>query len=505
MTFDEWAEHWETMEKENPFSYVHFDRRLTLRSFISKYIQDNGEIKKDKIISHGFYPFIHYERISRQAKISRRDPALPAGRRNKIVGWKEKKRQIYYAAHIDTCIYRYYGWILNEQYNKWLAAQDLGDVVVAYRTNLHKQTNVHFAKRAYDFIHRNVPCHVIIGDFKDFFDRLDHAYLKERLCSLFGVLSLPSDMYKVFRSLTDFSYIERADLIEVFRKKCPDMRLSDFHRQERVIDLQEFRLICQNKFKLGDQNISLHRHRDDIISKENDWQYGIPQGSPMSGVLANIYMMDIDREVSQFVREKNGFYMRYSDDFMVVLPDDENSDFESDLNTLRNFFHQKNKAETRELVILQPNKTQVYSVISDKIINITGKLLKLDGVHTKKQIDFLGFSYDGKSVSLRNKTIARYYGRLYRKIGTITRRGGYASRYHRADLKNLYQLYSKKGAFNSSRNNQYGRGGNFFSYIWRVNGILSRKNSAGYHVAVGHIWGNHMSKIRERLKKASRE
>ena len=48
-------------------------------------------------------------------------------------------------------------------------------VAVAYRTDLHKN-NIHFAKVAVDFIRESGPCYIMIGDFTNFFDNLDHRY-----------------------------------------------------------------------------------------------------------------------------------------------------------------------------------------------------------------------------------------------------------------------------------------------------------------------------------------
>ncbi len=86
------------------------------------------------IVKHGFYPFIHYEK--KFNKFTRKD-----GR-----GYiKEKSRHLCYSAHIDRYIYSYYGYLLNQKYNKYLEERNMNLVAVAYRDNLHKN-NIHFAK-----------------------------------------------------------------------------------------------------------------------------------------------------------------------------------------------------------------------------------------------------------------------------------------------------------------------------------------------------------------------
>ncbi|OAB33137.1 hypothetical protein PMSD_15605 [Paenibacillus macquariensis subsp. defensor] len=59
-----------------------------------------------------------------------------------------------------------------------------------------------------------------------------------------------------------------------------------------------------------------------IYIKPHSDNFGVPQGSAISAVLSNIYMLDFDKIVNDNVTEKNGLYMRYSDDFIVILPKD---------------------------------------------------------------------------------------------------------------------------------------------------------------------------------------
>jgi len=47
---------------------------------------------------------------------------------------------------------------------------------------------------------------------------------------------------------------------------------------------------------------------------------GIPQGSPISAVLANLYMLEFDKIVNEFVTGHGGLYRRYCDDLLIVLP-----------------------------------------------------------------------------------------------------------------------------------------------------------------------------------------
>ncbi|WP_257983354.1 reverse transcriptase domain-containing protein, partial [Vibrio parahaemolyticus] len=54
--------------------------------------------------------------------------------------------------------------------------------------------------------------------------------------------------------------------------------------------------------------------------KKNRESQGIPQGSPMSGLLSNIYMIDFDIKLKNYAESLNGKYYRYCDDLLCILP-----------------------------------------------------------------------------------------------------------------------------------------------------------------------------------------
>ena len=193
MTPTEWLNSADAVERSKK-PYAHFDWRTDIGQQ-REYIADPGKIAK-----HGFYPFIHYEK--RTLKYSKKK------------GRKEKKRDICYAAHIDRCIYQYYSFLLNTFYNERVKKDGTSASAVAYRNDLH-ENNIHFSKRAFDFIKAKSPVHVMIGDFTGFFDNLDHAYLKQQWCSLVGVDRLPSDHFKVFKNITAYSKMELTDLLRL--------------------------------------------------------------------------------------------------------------------------------------------------------------------------------------------------------------------------------------------------------------------------------------------------
>jgi len=438
----EWINSKDTIEKSRK-SYAHFDSRTDI-SKCQSYIMNS-----QNIATHGFYPFIHYE----QSII----------KYHKKKGRKEKIRDICYASHIDRCIFQLYSHIINELYNKEVKRRGIDSVSVAYRTDL-KGDNIHISKKAFDFIRESSPCYVIIGDFTGFFDNLDHRYLKNCWCNLLGVECLPDDHYAVFKNITRYSKWELSDICKINGLEDNRNGRKQLNSKRTVLTKQQFK-----------------KYKSQIIKNSNT--YGIPQGSSISAILANLYMIDVDTEINSIVTNVKGLYMRYSDDFIIVLPQN-NENFS--LNIVNKIIEIFNRTDG---LTLEPSKTQYYKYENEQIINCS-YLFNGGSKDSKKTIDYLGFSFDGLMVTIRSKTISKYYYRMNRKAKTITKNGGYTKSGKKISKENLYKLYSIRGAFAEK--------GNFLTYVERAKSCYINENN------IDKSTKNHMQKIRKALNKNSK-
>ena len=454
MNLCEWKE---KQSQKVPPQYTHFDRRVSLDKCFG-YITS-----PDKIAHHGFYPFIHYTIKSRKVKDGKKD--------------EPKKRQIYYAAHIDGWIYRYYAYLINEAYNQRVKKDGIDSVAVAYRTNLRK-SNIDFAKEAFQHIQGTTSCYVMIGDFTDFFDNLDHIYLKKQLCDLLSVEKLSDDVYAVYKNVTRFSYVELQDLLMLNGLEDTRKGRKEFNDRshERALSPEQFR---KNK---------------NLVHPSPHPKYGVPQGSPISAVLANVYMLTADKKLQGYVSSLGGFYMRYSDDFIVVIPHG-SVDFSDCYKAIKDILDSIPHLE------LKDSKTKIFYYNGSSIENCTSNFIA-GGINGKNIIDFLGFSFDGQNIRIRDKTISKYYNRLYRKLRTIIKNNGVTPKNRRISGKNLYKKYSYKGSLGYLKRRAKRTGlplkkseihGNFLDYVARAQGQFAGE-------PIDTVSKSHMQKIRKKLK-----
>lgn len=364
--------------------YKHIDKIIYIKDVELK-IKDPNFVK-----IHGFYPFISYE-----LNFKKFTSEINSETNHH---YKIKSRPIKYASHIDRCIYQWYSYKLNEIYNNYCNINNLNNTAIAYRTCLKGKTNIDFAKYAFDNIKSNDECFIMVSDFSSFFDNIDHKLLKNNLCNLLNVQTLSDDMYKVYKSMTKYSYIEKTEIEEYLISK-------NVETKESIIKNNSyFDKITWNEAKKD--------LKDKIIPNTNN--FGIPQGSPLSGVYANIYMMKFDKNINEYVKSKKGIYMRYSDDLIIIIPKKEINSINDVWNII--------ELEKRKCPGLKINieKTSGY-IYKDK--HIVPLYNEVKGMKKGNNfISYLGFSFDGSYVKFRDKTLTKFYYRLYRKINSMIKR-----------------------------------------------------------------------------------
>ena len=282
----------------------------------------------------------------------------------------------------------------------------------------------------------------MVGDFTNFFDNLDHKYLKDKLCTVSNQQKLTDAQYKVYKSITRFSYLDITDIANFL---CiPQKKITTLKPKLTTTQLHDLK-----------KNYLKH-NKDD----KNNWKtYGIPQGSPISAIFANVYMIDFDEKLNEFTKQQKGLYRRYSDDFIIVIPNIKQEEYESIANKIMEVVN-----NTPNLT-LENKKTAFYHFNQKKLTPINNVLP--EQINESSQLNFLGFSFDGENVKLRDKTITKYYYKLYSTIDRQIRlelKREFDNPKNRKGVKHRRRaIIKKKSKLGAKIIN--GKGTNFISYV----------------------------------------
>ena len=415
--------------------YAHFDLRVSLSMpSIRKYVMD-----RTKIVTHSFYPFIHFEK--KNSRYGKKGPKKP--------------RELYYCSHLDRCVYQRYAFLLNYQYNIWACENNIDDVAIAYRDNLGKN-NIDFAKDAFDAIRSFPQCFILVGDFTNFFDNLEHQYLKKMMCEVLGVERLPQDYFSVFKNITRFSSWDWKDIVKAAGENIAERGVrKKINSKETLLTKEQFQ-----------------KNKKDI--KKNISGVGVPQGSPVSAVLSNIYMIKFDKDIKRYVTSKGGIYMRYSDDFIIVLPYERDAEIADFTSYIFSYVE-----SMKGLIDLQKEKTSCYTY-KDEVI--------YEG-DQPSSINYLGFLFDGKNIRIRPRAITKYYYRMRRKAHTIGRSNWISSKGRHISAKELYSIYSRNDEKQT-----------FIDYAKKAKGIL-KLNDQEANALIKH----HKRKIAMAIKEGQKK
>ncbi len=378
-----------------PKAFTHITQKLSLQDgeWIKEYASD-----PKKVEDHKFYPLIHRTIVLKRFKVSNDKHGRKVKKHHTFEGNNRKPnvkyREIYYPNHLDAHIYSYYTQkILEPLYEAQLLANPkLNDSVLAYRRvplsdNSRCKCNIDFANEVFEEIKKTTgEVAVLALDISKFFDSLNHKLLKQAWTKLFGRTDLEKDHYNIFKSLTQFAYVEMKDLLKEFGYKHPN-QLIQKEVEYFIKNGEDFRERIKEKGYLKSNPFRSNSVDEKTGEKK---VIGIPQGTPISAFLANLYLLRFDKDVLELLDNSNSIYRRYSDDILIICPKENYDEIEKKLYELIKRFE----------LIIQPIKTQ-HSFFTD------GKLQK-----GEKPVSYLGFQFDGKRKLIKSASISKFYRKM---------------------------------------------------------------------------------------------
>ena len=422
--------------------YKHFDAPLKLQKKVKNPRTGKKRLEKlperidsihsyvtnpDNICKRAFFPFIGFTIEERRgSKILN----LEKNGNGTII----KKRPIRYASHKDNAIFAYYASLLYPLYEKKLQSLNIQDVVIAYRRSEYLHTknadNIHLAYDIFEEIRKRPNSVALAFDIKSFYDYIDHKKLKEEWINLLDDDSLnnklPEDHYKIYKILTNYSYIHRkaieiylnCDAPQILHSRCEQCKTptkvkfghkifnstKEFHKFKKWYSTHP-------EIKLWDLNDDELKYKEKILASSRTFNfnvgildsepYGIPQGSALSALLANIYMIPFDVEMKKYAQEKGAIYRRYSDDIMFVCDKKYEDEAIKEIPL-------KIKERGSHLIIHEIKKGDKAS--KSKCYDFTSPDIK------KRPLQYLGLEFDGKIIKLRGSSLARYLRKSKRGI-----------------------------------------------------------------------------------------
>lgn len=384
------SQDWEPREKDLK-CYFHFDRLLGKKTAI-RIAND-----PDSVAKHSFFPLIRFH----ESWTKFRKDAKP----------KKKIRPLRYAAHIDAAIYARYRSLLSPLYENELSKRGIPNVPVAYRRILQQdgkaKSNIEIAREVFERVRQIGDCIVTVVDIKSYFESLDHHIIKENWELLLGY-PLPPDHLAVYKSVTKYSVVDYDKLIsrlELLEKPRVGSRKTRRRRKIDQLRVDRLKQICSpadfRKLVAGGE-----AGKPSLIQK-NGFPFGIPQGTPISDLIANFYLLDFDSEINDWAAARGGIYRRYSDDIVVVLPVSQvetQYECKSHLQARIGDYGPKLRIQDKKVCIVEFSR-------NGEEMDFTNVF----GTSSRNGLEYLGFEFDGKVVKIKNSTLSNAWRKMKRQ------------------------------------------------------------------------------------------
>lgn len=468
---------------------------LDRSKWIESYVTNPKEVAK-----HAFLPFIH--KTSKVKKFRKVYSNVDGTLSDKFISdtktlrkESEKKRELYYASHMDSLIFSYYAMQLSKSYENKIKENQLEEVVNAYRSipinpskvDSSNKCNIDFANDVFKYVlnYESEEFSVIAFDISSFFDNLDHTLLRKVWAEVLDVEKLPDDHFNVFKNITRFSHVDIVDIFEEFKDKIYTRKTNKHGepleiKQKKIDKIKYLRnqnaiAFCKKEefFELKGKLLQPSKTRiiDNVEVYRN---FGIPQGSPISSVLANIYLLHFDTLINKYISNEGGIYRRYSDDMVVVCP----LHLKDKISDLMYFEIEKYRLK------IQSAKTQIFRFKRENGKLICGQ--EFDGkVNWNKNFIYLGFEFDGQHVLLKSASLSGYYRKMKRSVRRARHFAKQIFNSNRGIVfkRRIFKKFSYKGAKRTRKHiwdenkkkfiksDSY-NWGNFLSYAYKASRVM---------------------------------
>lgn len=388
-------------------NYTHFDNKFWLpdrKDELKKILQNNLKIYNSKLKRTEWWAFSPF------LKMLIKTPRYKYSQDEGAYDLETKIRPICFAAHVDSLIFSFYAYMLTRKYESFILKEGFSDCVIAYRSDLGGKCNIQFCKEVFDEVKSRGACSAVALDIKGYFDHIDHIILKDKWGKIVG--GLPDDQFKLFNALTTYSYVNKNNILKKYNvilkrlAKLPNTLLDlvpgkkDYEKYKR---LRDDKLIVVNN----------------TVNKKTKRPIGIPQGSGMSALLSNIYLIDFDKDLQEKAIREGFLYRRYCDDILVVCDSSEAQRLQKFIiDKIGLEYHQEIQSKKVELTEFRLNSAGKIRAFNKKK-QIEKGVLATDALTEKyyyKSLQYLGFEFDGHNIFIRSASLSRYFRKMKSRI-----------------------------------------------------------------------------------------
>jgi hypothetical protein len=366
-----------------------------------------------------------------------------------------KIRPICYAAHMDSLIIGYYSFALTKIYEQYIKEEEFDDVVLAYRTDLGK-CNIQFAKEVFDIVKSQKECSVIALDIKGYFDHIDHIKLLEKWKKVLKT-DLPEDQFRIYKILTKYSYVNQGNILKKY--KGPKIRGEKLPAS--LMDIIPGKDINEKFSQLKKDQLIVSNNKP---NKKTNRFCGIPQGSPISALLSNVYLVDFDSDLKK-KGDCEGFkYRRYCDDILIICKTEQASELmDFIIKKISSEYYLTIQYEKVDLIdfhknssgkfrgFRRPRKTTHKQGEKKKVV-IKSRPAVTNSLNEEKfykPLQYLGFEYNGKNIIIRPGSLSRFFRKLnYRLERTVIMSHSPNTQSDQIFLKQIYERYTHLGTRN---------------------------------------------------------
>jgi len=421
--------------------YTHFDHRFWFperNDELKKILQNGLKVKNKATGKPEFWPFSPFLKVLIKT---------PRYRYQEIEGFYDletKVRPICFASHIDSLIFSFYAYCLTKTYEDYIHSQGFADSILAYRSDLGN-SNIQFSKEIFEDIRKRGKCSAVALDIKGYFDHIDHSLLREKWLKILGSRIMPEDQFRLYKVLTHYSYVNKTSIYKEFRP----IRKRSGTEPRTLLDLipgkmnsEKFRVIREKRLVVVNE----------VPDAETGRFKGVPQGSAMSALLSNIYLIDFDKMMYDKAAKENFVYKRYCDDILIVGDTERANELQDyAISKIQEDYFQTIQKKKVEVIDFHLDSKARFRAFKRHKNDLSQAVATSIGNEQRfyKPLQYLGFEFNGQDIFIRSSSLSRYFRKMRARIvKTVSMSYSPKSRSKRIFKKQIFERYTHLGKRN---------------------------------------------------------